>query len=248
VPRKALIIGLGLIGGSAGMALRKKGWQVLYADPNVEPDAAITSGAADARSDNSRNADVIVVATPVDLALTQVREMGPQSAVVTSVCSVMAPLRHAATGRFVAGHPLAGSEQRGLAAARPDLFEGATWFLDAHDDLVEALVADCGARADFVNAEEHDRAVAATSHLPQILSTALAAYLDANPELARYAGGGLHTFLRLAGSDASVWQPILDANHTNVSEHAEQVLAIIREIVDGDAAQAFEKAQRFMKR
>ena len=78
---------------------------------------------------------------------------------------------------FVAGHPLAGSQERGLAAARSDLFTGATWFIDRDDPIVRKMIAACGAKAELVDAAEHDRALALTSHLPQILSTALAAYL-----------------------------------------------------------------------
>ena len=148
----------------------------------------------------------------------------------------MAPLRAVADDRFVAGHPLAGSAARGIAAARADLFEGATWFIDRDDATVREIIAACGANAEIVDAAEHDRAVALTSHLPQILSTALAAYLhDQNIDL-RFAGPGLRTFLRLAGSEASVWTPILDANRENLRPHVDAIAEIVRAIVEGDAS------------
>jgi prephenate dehydrogenase len=238
--REALIAGLGLIGGSIGMALRGRGWRVRYVDPHVAFEDAQRSGAADAREDALGDADVIVLATPVDVAVEQLGLLPDVRGVVTSVCSVMQPLRVAAQRRFVAGHPLAGSEQRGLSAANGELFAGRRWFVDADEATVNNVIADCGAVREQVDAAEHDHAVALTSHLPQVLSTALAAYL-ADRDLLRFGGTGLQTFLRLAGSDASVWAPILEANRANLTPHVEPLLALVREIVDGDAG-AFAKA------
>jgi len=246
--RNLLIVGLGLIGGSAGIALRRRGWRIRYIDPNVNVDESRQCKAADERADVIGDNDLVLLATSVDVAIGMLRGMAPRRAVVTSVCSVMQPLRDAAQTRFVAGHPMAGSHEHGLAAARGDLFEGTRWFLDAQDDEVEQLVRDCGAIPDVVDAGEHDRAVALTSHLPQILSTALAAYLGEHEELLRFAGGGLATFLRLAGSEASVWKPVIDANRANIEPHAGEVARVVREIVEGDPSEAFERAQRLWRK
>ncbi|HJT17485.1 MAG TPA: prephenate dehydrogenase dimerization domain-containing protein, partial [Thermoanaerobaculia bacterium] len=167
------------------------------------------------------------------------------SYLATSVASVMLPFK--GTANFIAGHPLAGSHERGLAAARGDLFKGCSWFLERHDPLVDRLVTDCGAHIEIVSAEEHDAAVALTSHLPQLLSTALAAYIDERGLDERFAGSGVRTFLRLAGSDASVWMPVVDANRANIAPHAHAVGKIVREILAGDAA-PFERAQRLWSR
>jgi prephenate dehydrogenase len=243
--RELLIVGLGLIGGSAGIALRRRGWRVRYIDPHVELDEARRREAADERAE-AIDGDFILIATSVDVALDVLRDL--EAGLVTSVCSVMQPLREAARTAFVAGHPMAGSEQSGLAAADGALFEGKRWFLDGHDERVEQLVRDCGAMAEFVDAAEHDRAVALTSHLPQVLSTALAAYVGEHEELLAYAGSGLKTFLRLAGSDASVWKSILDANRANIAPHAEGLARLVREIVEGDPAEAFERARRLWRK
>jgi prephenate dehydrogenase len=143
---------------------------------------------------------------------------------------------------------MAGSHERGLAAARGDLFEAARWFLDAHDDAVEQIVHDCGAIADFVDAVEHDRAVALTSHLSQILSTALAAHLGGHEEVLRFAGSGLATFLRLAASYAGVWRSVIEANRANIAPHADEVARIARAILQGDPTEAFERAQRVWRK
>jgi prephenate dehydrogenase len=243
--REALIAGLGLIGGSIGIALRRRGWRVRYVDPHVSLDDAQQYEAADARDASLGDTDVIILATPVDVAVAQLGELADVRGVVTSVCSVMQPLRDAAHGHFVAGHPLAGSQEHGVAAASGDLFEGKRWFVDGDDPVVEAVIADCGAIRERVNAAEHDQAVALTSHLPQVLSTALAAYLE-DRHVTRFAGNGLATFLRLAGSDASVWSPILAANRANLAPHIEPLLALVRGIVEGDAA-AFAKANELAR-
>jgi prephenate dehydrogenase len=243
---RAAIAGLGLIGGSIGMALRAAGWRVAYADPHVAPEEAQRAGAAD---ECGTSGDLVILATPADVAVRQIAGTAAD-ANVTSVCSVMRPLREAADARglhFTAGHPLAGSEQRGLAAARVDLFRGRSWFVDRNDELVSRMIADCGAIEERVDAAEHDRAVALTSHLPQILSTALAAWLDANDIDPRFAGSGLRTFLRLAGSDAGVWMPVIVANREEIRRNAEEVQKIVKAILDGDRS-AFEQAQRAWKR
>src|SRR5690242_10832648 len=100
-----VIAGLGLIGGSIGKRLVERGWRVGYDDPNVPLEAAITARAA---HELSSDADILIIATPVDVA----RKMRKSARVVTTVCSVMAPFAD-----LVAGHPFAGSEKSGLAAA-----------------------------------------------------------------------------------------------------------------------------------
>ncbi|HMC20217.1 MAG TPA: prephenate dehydrogenase/arogenate dehydrogenase family protein [Thermoanaerobaculia bacterium] len=256
---RALISGLGLIGGSIGMALRANSWRVAFVDPNVDLDQARSAAAADEKVVSLDDAaDVVVLATPVDVALKMLStQHSGLRTLITSVCSVMQPLREIADARklnFVAGHPLAGSHERGLVAARADLLRDRSWFVDRRDPLVERIVKDCGARLELVTAKEHDAAVALTSHLPQVLSTALAAYLGGGQraagggrELRDFAGSGLESFLRLALSDASVWMPVFEANRDNLLPHVEGVMQVARKILDGDA-NAFGDAQAFMKR
>jgi prephenate dehydrogenase len=257
MPGRALIVGLGLIGGAAGLALRARGWHVAYVDPYVDDPGDAADERRVAIEDDH---DVVVIATPVDVAVgllsreaerSRGREAEPRDPatprpVVTTVCSVMTPLRSVAAANFVAGHPLAGSEKRGLAAARPDLFEGKRWFVDRDDEVVDAVIRDCGAVKGLVDAAEHDAAMALTSHLPQLLSTALAAAID--DDQLPFAGGGLETFLRLAGSDASVWAPILAANRDNIRAHFDRVVAIARSLIDADPYEAFQRANEVHRR
>lgn len=235
--RRALIAGLGLVGGSIGAALRRRRWYVEYVDPFVEEAQALAHDAADARvASLHRDADVIIIATPVGVAYDLVRGV-PEESIATTVCSVMEPLRQLANARgvsFVAGHPMAGSERSGVAAADSDLFRGKRWFVDRSVAIVEEVIEDCGAISDRVDPGDHDRAVALTSHLPQLLSTALAAHLAESEADARFAGSGLKTFLRLAESDPRVWMSILGANHDNIDRHLERVIEIVRDILHGD--------------
>lgn len=233
----ALVVGLGLIGGAVGMGLRQRGWRVHFRDPLHSLDDARSAGAADdvERGDE----ELIVVATPVAAAVTEVSR--ERSAVVTSVCSVMRPLREAARGRFVAGHPMAGWHEGGLANAHRVRLAGAQWFLDAEEPLVAQLVHDCGAQPVPVEAAEHDAAVALTSHLPQVLSTALFAYLDVDTAR-KFGGGGLRSF-RLAASDGGMWASVLEANRDNLRPHADKIADLIRAIIEGRDDDAFARAR-----
>jgi prephenate dehydrogenase len=244
---RALIVGLGLIGGSIGIALRSRGWRIAFFDPKVTLDEARSANAADEKVEALGDADLTVLATPVDVAVSLLSTQHSALSTVTSACSVMEPLRRVGVSNFVAGHPLAGSQKRGLAAARGDLFQERVWFVDREDPLVQRMIAGCGARMEIVTPDEHDAAMALTSHLPQVLSTALAAYIEQHGIEERFIGEGLRTFLRLAGSDASVWMPVVNANSTRIAPHAEAVAKIAKEILAGDAA-AFERAQRLWAR
>jgi prephenate dehydrogenase len=242
---RALIAGLGLIGGSIGMALRARGWHVAFDDPNISLDEARRVGAADAVGGD---ADIVVIATPVDVAVDILRTANRELR-TTSVCGVMLPLRQVADELrvdFVAGHPMAGSHERGLGAASADLFRDKKWFVDREEPWVARLIDDCGAKMVRVEPHEHDAAVALTSHLPQVLSTALAAYIG-EQDVIDFAGSGLQTFLRLAASDASVWTPIVKANRANIEVHLEGVLRVARQILGGDPDR-FAQAQELLRR
>ncbi|HEV8241022.1 MAG TPA: prephenate dehydrogenase/arogenate dehydrogenase family protein [Thermoanaerobaculia bacterium] len=187
-------------------------------------------------------AAVVLLALPVGGILAALRRLPFRAGhLVTDVGSVKAPVMAAAAALpagvdFVGGHPIAGSEESGHEAARADLFAGATWALvssrDEHrgdarssDDhrgiehdgalaRVAALVGELGAVPLPCDAAEHDRVVALTSHLPQLLATALAAELEMRDEplAAALLGAGGRAFLRLAGSSFDVWRDVIDAN------------------------------------
>ena len=238
--RQVTIVGLGLIGGSIGKALSGRGWSVAYIDPAVPLEAARAARAADEKREAVTERDsLVVIATPVDAAIDLLRSISSHHALFTSVCSVMAPLRGAFPGiELIAGHPFAGSERSGLDAAEDSLFRGKAWFVEREDARLAELIAACGADQTVIDAEEHDRILAITSHLPQVVATAMASLMaDADP---RFIGSGARTMLRLAGSSYEVWKPVLDANRQTVESAVRELYAIISTIKEED----FQRAQK----
>jgi len=234
--RDALIVGLGLIGGAVAMTLRRRGWRVHFVDrdPSLELEGV-------ERAYGIADADVIVLATPVDVAVELLPTIQTRG-VITSVGSVMRPLRAIARANFVAGHPMAGWHEGGLANAQYVQLEGAPWFVDDDDPRVDELIRACGAMPVRVEAAEHDAAVALTSHLPQVLSTALFAYLSDKPDVEKFAGAGLRSF-RLAASDGAMWHSVLEANRDNLRPHADAIAQLVRAIIEGDEPEAFARAR-----
>ena len=240
MPQRVTIVGLGLIGGSIGKALGRRGWHVAYVDPAVALEDATAARAAVEKQDSIADSDqLVVIATPVDAALEILRAQSGHTALFTSVCSVMAPLRESAGAlEFIAGHPFAGSERNGLDAAEESLFEGKAWFIERQDDRLTELITACGAEPTVIDGADHDRILAITSHLPQVVATAMASLMaDADP---RFIGTGARTMLRLAGSSYDVWKPVLDANRQTVESAVRELYAIISTIKEED----FERAQK----
>ena len=237
-PRVIAIHGLGLIGGSLGLALRAGSDppRVLGYDPDSETARlARERGAVDALLPDSGRPDpdteIVVTAVPPRVAVTIVPSLTdamPRDAVLTDLSSVMLPVLTAVSAkpdrrrRFVGSHPLRGSEQGGIRAARADLYRGAPVLVGAPLDPgspaegVGALWASIGARPSAMAPAIHDALVALTSHLPQVVSTALVRTLrrtgNLTGMLAQGAGPGLKDMSRLAGSPADLWFEILTLN------------------------------------
>ena len=229
------------------MALRRAGWRVAYLDPHVSLEEAQRAGAADERAE-TLGGDLVILATPVDVAV-ELLNVGRASArpgraearpTFTSVCSVMAPFGE--FENFIAGHPMAGWHEGGLANAHHVKLDGARWFLAASHPLVEELVRDCGAVPVIVDPHKHDAAMALTSQLPQVLSTALFAYLS-DKDVEGFAGAGLRSF-RLAAGDGGMWHSVLQANREHLAPHAEAIAELVRAIIEGRDADAFARARR----
>jgi prephenate dehydrogenase len=226
------IAGLGLIGGSIGMALRRSEWHVRYLDPYVDAARARSAGAADERVEDA-GGDLLVIATPVDVAT----RMKPNAKIITTTCSVMMPFKH-----YVAGHPFAGSDKSGLENAQADLFAGKPWFVSRDEPAIRAMIETIGARQIVVDPKEHDEAMAFTSHLPQVISTALASLIEQKRIDPMFVGSGIRTLLRLAGSSYEVWGSVLDANARNIGEAERELLRVMNSMTGAD----FDRARRFM--
>ncbi|MFI0445325.1 prephenate dehydrogenase [Actinomadura sp. 6N118] len=242
IPGRIVVVGTGLIGTSIALAMRKRGAEVLLTDRDEGSlRMAVELGAGQALPDGAAEepADLAVLAVPaaaVAVTLLDAQKRG-LAKIYTDVASVKAlPLAQAAQlgcdlSVFVAGHPLAGRERSGPAAAQDDLFLGRPWALCAPPEAkpeavaaVTALARACGAEPVSVDAEEHDRAVALVSHGPHVVSAAVAARLTAADDVALgLAGQGVRDVTRIAASDPRMWIGILSANSEPVAEVLEAV-------------------------
>lgn len=230
--REVGIVGLGLIGGSLGLALRRLHDRVHVTGVTRSPgtaDAAVARGAVD-RTGTSlqllRECELVVVATPIAHitgTLEQVAEAVPEPALITDVASVKLPILDAARrlpspARFLGGHPMAGKTESGLTHADASLFQGMAWVFTPFDgqDLGPfqwwfELLGEIGARPWVMAAEEHDRQAAYVSHLAFTLSAAYAATVTAHGGDAM-AGPGFRSMTRLAGGDPRMYGDIASAN------------------------------------
>lgn len=245
------IAGVGLIGGSIALRARAAGATVIGYDRDPQAlRAATAAGALDATAPDlaslAERCTVVAVALPVDVTV-EVLAATPQfekPELVFDVASVKLPVVEAAREltHFVASHPLAGRETGGFGAADAALFEGRTWaIVPARDPgaqaRLEALIEALGARPLVLAAADHDRLVAISSHLPQLLSVALGAQLaaagEADARVYDLCGPGMQSMLRLAHSDAKLWVPIAQANAAAVAEAVEAVAAALEAIAAG---------------
>lgn len=222
----AAVLGTGLIGASIGIGLRGLGWEVVGWDPD-EPasQGAVKCGAVDRVADSLEaamvDADLVVLAGPPIAIEEQLKTLKTES-LVTDVAGVKAPMvaagRH--LKRFVGGHPMAGRESSGPAGASGSLFRGATWVLTTDNanpsdlEAVARLVADLGAIPVVMDAADHDAAVAAISHLPQVVASALVNRVARHPTALDLAAGGFRDITRIALSDPGWWTDVLVENRT----------------------------------
>ena len=240
---KIAVLGVGLIGGSIGMAARRRlNVEVTgYDADSATLDAALRAEAIDARADSIEEAcagaAAAFCAAPVG-ALPGLAEAALAAAgedcVVTDVGSTKRQIVAAVGGepRFVGGHPLAGAETAGVANARADLFEGARWYLTPTPgtggllyDRLQRLLADLGARPQAIDADEHDRMMATTSHLPHLVANVLAQQaasgLTGGEDRLPEVGPSLRDATRVAGANPEIWHDIFLANRDPLAEAAD---------------------------
>ena len=279
--RQITIIGTGLMGGSLALALRKKKFagRIVGCDREGTLERARMRGAIDEGTVNPgdavRGSQVVVLATPVLAICDLIDRIGPvlpTKALLTDVGSTktavveraMKVFGKSAGKRFLAGHPMAGKEKSGVDFADADLFQNAVWFLSPLPDqsLNEGLLAEfsgwidaIGARLAILPAEEHDRLCAWISHVPQMMSTALAAALveefGAEAPLLPAGGRALQEMTRISASPYSMWRDVAISNKKNLQNalwKVEQKLAHIREnLATRQLADEFEQAHRLRK-
>lgn len=267
--QRLLIVGLGLIGGSLAAALRVSGFNgvIVACDPSEDEIArGVEMGLIDTGgvtlADQVADATMIVLAVPVlamepvMASLAGVLSQAAANVVLTDVGSTKATIRDCAERVFgavpanmVLGHPIAGSEKSGVAAANPRLFADHNVILTPEPEVdcdalarVRALWQVCGANVLEMDVERHDQVLARTSHLPHLLAFSLVDTLarqDERLEIFRYAAGGFRDFTRIAGSDPVMWRDIFTANREAVLaslDDFEEGLAQLRHAIErGDS-------------
>ena len=243
--RRVAIVGLGLLGGSWGLALKKAGFTrriVGYARRAETREQALREGAVDEVcadvADAVRGADLVILATPVAVILDHLTRLQPHlspQALITDVGSTkrriceQAAEHYAQQPLFLGGHPMAGKERSGIENAGARLFENARYVLtplkpehsdDPRVQAFRALVVAIGARPLLSDPATHDRAVAYLSHLPQLLASALASLTEekqtAGDLSLELAASGFRDVTRLADSPYSVWRDICLTNTENI--------------------------------
>ena len=279
--RQITIIGTGLIGGSLALALRKKKFagRIIGCDREGTLERARMRGAIDDGTVNPGDAvhgsQIVVLATPVLAIVDLIERIGPvlpAKVLLSDVGSTKAAVVERAVKvfgksvgkRFLPGHPMAGREMSGVDYADADLFQKAVWFLSPlpGQNLNEGLQGEfagwidaIGARIAMLPAEEHDRLCAWISHVPQMISTALAAALveEFGEEAPLLPAGGraLQEMTRISASPYSMWRDIAISNKTNLEKalwKVEQRLTHIREnLATRELAAEFEQAHQLRK-
>ena len=249
--RSAAVVGLGLIGGSVALALQDLGWTVHGTDSDAEREAdAIERGIVESAELPSDLA-LVVVATPVDSVPQAVRDgLANTSAIIMDTGSVKGPISaEVEDARFVPTHPMAGSEQTGLDGARVDLFRGAVWPLtpspstsDEAFALVHEVVVAFGADPVTLQPDDHDRIVAAVSHVPHLTAAALMNVADRRSDehlaMLRLAAGGFRDMTRIAAGSPDIWPPICVQNRDAITDALDEVITTLGSIrtavADGD--------------
>ena len=279
--RQITIIGTGLIGGSFGLAVKKRGFKgrIVGCDRAPVLKLARDLGAIDkAETDPvkaARDSQVVLLAVPVGTIIELIGRLSPSlppKTLLADVGSTKAEVLACASAtfgkqvgrRFLAGHPMAGKEQAGVEASDPDLFQGAVWFVTPapNQEVFEGLsgeflgwVEKIGAGVASMDADAHDQLCSWISHLPQFISTALAATLvdeyGEDAPLLETGGRALREMTRISGSPYSMWRDVALTNKKNI-RHAllklEQRLAHIRENLDTkELALEFERAHHLRK-
>lgn len=250
------IFGVGAIGGSIGLRARANGTYVVGAD--CDPAAlgkARTLGAIDAIAASEAlpdSADVIAIAAHLAPSLREIERLARMQvrkpALIIDVASVKVPVVRAARGlgNFVATHPMAGTERAGVGAARADLFDGCAWAYvpsgdGSLDELARRFIDSLGGVPLAIDAEAHDRAVAVTSHVPQVAASCYAALLhDAGPETERLRGPVARELARISEMSFEMWRDILQANAENIEPQLRSLIAELEAAADALASNEVE--------
>lgn len=269
------VLGVGLIGGSIGLAARERvsGVEVTGWGPRQPTlDTAMELGAiqrvADTVEEAVRDADAVFACAPVELLTdlcTEALAAAKKDCVVTDAGSTKRFLVEAIDDeRFIGGHPIAGAETAGVQNARADLFDGAAWYLTPREnssgilfERLHRLVVALGAKPSAIDAATHDRMLAAVSHLPHVLANVLvaqAAESVAEGEPVPRTGPSFRDMTRVAGANSDIWTGIYLSNRDAIATQVDGVVERLQAIsgwlraADGDSLRDWNDRARQRRR
>jgi prephenate dehydrogenase len=254
------VVGVGLIGGSIGLAARERvradvsGWSRSRGTLERALELGAIDRAGESLVDAVRDAEAVFVCVPVGVLPDVVRDVlatVPEDCVVTDAGSTKRSVVEAVEDpRFVGGHPLAGAETAGVEHARADLFVDATWYLTPTPgatgvlfERLHRLIRDLGARPATIDAATHDTMLAAVSHLPHVFANVLVAQaasaLGEDGERLPATGPSFRDATRVAGANSAIWTDIYLANRDALIEQMDDAIARLQDVraalVGGDA-------------
>ncbi len=246
-------MGLGLIGSSVALALAESGWSVSGTDLDDRVVEAARTAGVISDTELGEDVDLVVIATPAgvvaSVATDVLARVTKSTVIVTDVAGVKSAIvAEVSDPRFLAGHPMAGSELRGLAGARADLFRECTWVLTPTSatrpetyTALHGFLRELGANVVAVRADDHDRLVAVASHVPHLLAGALmneaSRVAEQDAVLLQLAAGGFRDMTRVAAGDPTMWPDVLFENREAISQSLEALegrLAALRAALIGD--------------
>ncbi|MBN1352681.1 prephenate dehydrogenase [candidate division KSB1 bacterium] len=273
---KICILGVGLIGGSLALAFKRKGIgrEIIGFDRDDVIRGALDKKIIDtgfALTDLRRGltgAGLIILAAPIENNLEIIPEIAgvaPETSLISDVGSTKSKMMDLAShfftsgAEFVGGHPMAGSEKRGYAAADPFLFENCYYILTPLDDVetpARQKFTECleqiGAKVLYLDAKMHDQIAAAVSHLPQMIAVSLVNLIaqksQQNPHYLKMAAGGFRDLTRIASSPFSIWKDICASNGENIlqliDDYLDELNALRTDLVQHNLQQKFEFAAK----
>jgi prephenate dehydrogenase len=260
---KLAVLGVGLIGGSIGLAARERIDDIDVVGFDARPDAVTAAHergaidrAAPSVAEAVRGADAVFACAPVGALPGLVAEALSQAGddtVVTDVGSTKRQLAAAADDpRFIGGHPIAGAESAGVDSARADLFEGAAWYLTPSErsggllyERLHGLLVQLGAQPVAIDAETHDRVLAAVSHLPHVMANVLvsqaARRLTQDDERLPRVGPSFRDMTRVAGANPGIWTDIYLSNAEAIADEIDAAVHVLNQVslwLRGEAGEA----------
>ncbi|MEK7292384.1 MAG: prephenate dehydrogenase/arogenate dehydrogenase family protein [Actinomycetota bacterium] len=227
--RRANVVGLGLIGGSLGLALGQRGWQVSGTDSSGETESEAMERGIISSVGLDPEAEITFIATPVSSIAAQARiALADTNGLVSDVGGVKATIvNEIEDARFVGGHPMAGSELVGLQGADASLFEGAVWVLTPRDSTADSsfanvakIVGELGAEIVVLSPARHDQLIAVVSHLPHLTAATLMGLANSSAEehvaVLRLAAGGFRDMTRVASGHPAIWIDVCRENRSAI--------------------------------